>query len=57
MSYCNTDCMNVFLEHLSKSYPDDMVILVCAGAAWHKANTLIVPENISITFIPPYTPE
>lgn len=49
--------MNVFLEHLSKSYPDDMVILVCDSAAWHKANNLIVPENIRITFIPPYTPE
>lgn len=57
MPYCNADCMNVFLEHLSKSYPDDMVILVCDGAAWHKANNLIVPENIRITFIPPYTPE
>ena len=30
---------------------------VCDGAAWHKANSLIVPENISIVFIPPYTPE
>ena len=57
MPYCNTDCMNVFLAHLSKSYPDDKVILVCDGAAWHKAKSLIVPENISIVFIPPYTPE
>jgi len=57
MPYCNTDCINVFLAHLSKSYPDDRVILVCDGAAWHKAKSLIVPENISIVFIPPYTSE
>lgn len=49
--------MNVFLNHLSMSYPDDIIILVCDGAAWHKAKALIVPENIRLVFIPPYTPE
>ncbi len=28
MSYCNTDCMNFFLEELSKVFPRDMIILV-----------------------------
>ena len=49
--------MNVFLNHLSMSYPNDVIILVCDGAAWHKAKALIVPENIRLVFIPPYTPE
>ena len=49
--------MNVFLDHLSKSYPDDIIILVCDGAAWHKAIALFVPDNIRLVFIPPYTPE
>ena len=31
--------------------------MVCDGAAWHKANALIIPENIRLVFIPPYTPE
>lgn len=57
MPYCNTDCMNVFLEHLSKTYPTDKIILVCDGAAWHKAKALNIPENIKLVFIPPYTPE
>lgn len=49
--------MNVFLDHLSMSYPDDIIILVCDGAAWHKAKALNIPENIRLIFIPPYTPE
>lgn len=49
--------MNVFLNHLSNSYHDDIIILVCDGAAWHKAKALMVPENIRLVFIPPYTPE
>ena len=57
MPYCNTNCMNVFLEHLSLSYPDDIIILVCDGAAWHKSKALIIPDNIRLAFIPPYTPE
>ena len=57
MPYCNTVCMNLFLNHLSKQYPDDMILLCCDGAAWHKSGTLHVPENIRLFFIPPYTPE
>lgn len=57
LPYCNTDCMNVFLKHLSESYPEDIIILVCDGAAWHKSNSLNIPHNIHLLFIPPYTPE
>ena len=57
MPYCNTDCMNVFLNHLSISYPNDIIILACDGAAWHKAKALNIPDNIQLVFIPPYTPE
>ena len=57
LPYCNTECMNVFLEHLSASYPDDMIVLVCDGAAWHKSGGLKRFANIELMFIPPYTPE
>ena len=57
MPYCNTTCMNVFLEHLSKTYPEDTILLVCDGAAWHKSKGLKCPCNIQLLSIPPYTPE
>ena len=49
--------MNVFLKELSKQYPEDMILLCCDGAAWHKSKTLQVPDNIVLFHIPPYTPE
>ena len=49
--------MNAFLDELSKAYPDDEILLVCDGAAWHKSNRLKKPSNIHIAHIPPYTPE
>lgn len=57
MPYSNTACMNAFLQELSKVYPEDLIVLVCDGAAWHKSRGLVVPSNIVMRHIPPYTPE
>lgn len=54
---CNSLCMNEFLQHLSKTYPNDIILLCCDGAAWHKSGALHIPENIELFHIPPYTPE
>jgi len=57
LPYCNTVCMNVFLKELSDAFPDDMILLVCDRATWHRANTLELPHNIRLIFLPPATPE
>ena len=57
MPYCNTVCMNIFLQELAEQFKHDVVLLCCDGAAWHKSKALVVPENIVLFFIPPYTPE
>ena len=49
--------MNVFLYELARAYPEDQILLVCDGAMWHKANSLVIPAQITRIFIPPYTPE
>ena len=46
MPKCDTICTNIFLENLSKQFPDDNILLVCDGAAWHKAKKL--NPNLSI---------
>ena len=50
MPYCDTECMNMFLQELSKKYADDVIILVCDGAGRHKSKSLTIPENIEIVF-------
>jgi putative transposase len=57
MHQCNTDHMNVFLSELSKAYPNDRIVMPCDGAGWHKSDGLVVPDNIRLFHIPPYTPE
>ena len=57
MPYCNTDCMNVYLAELSKSFPSDHILLITDGASWHRSKSLLIPHNITILPLPPYTPE
>ena len=57
MTRCDTESMNFFLKKLSEQFSNDYILLICDGAAWHKSNELIIPENIELFFIQPYTPE
>ncbi len=57
LPYSNTECMNIFLEELSKTYASDYIVLACDGASWHKSNSLVVPANIRLFYLPPATPE
>lgn len=52
-----TDCMNVFLEELSKKIGDQKLVIVMDGAGWHKSKKLTIPPNIRIELLPPYCPE
>lgn len=57
LPYCNTECMNIFLDKLSKEYPKDYILLIADGASWHRSKGLEIPPNIEIIPLPPYTPE
>ena len=57
MPQCNTVCMNIFLKELSSKYADDIILLCCDGAAWHKTKIAKYTPKYNFVFIPPYTPE
>lgn len=57
MPRSDTTCMNRFLKALSDAYPDNYIVLICDNAVWHRSRSIIVPNNIMILHIPPYTPE
>lgn len=57
MPRCDTACMSRFLIELAAYYPDNYIVLLCDNAVWHKAKSLVIPDNIMILHIPPYTPE
>ena len=54
---CNADSFELFLNELSKEKPTELKVLVVDNAAFHKAKKTKIPENISLIFQPPYSPE
>lgn len=53
----NTEAMSVFLEELSRRYPEEDLLIFMDQAGWHKAKALRIPENIELAFLPPYSPD
>ena len=45
LPFSDTVYMNVFLDHLTETYREDYILLVCDGAAWHKSHELHKHEN------------
>ena len=54
----NIGTMNVFLKMLGQELgPLDHAVLIMDQAGWHKSRALLLPENISVLLLPPYSPE
>ena len=54
----NTDLMSQFLTGLSGMLKEnEHAVLVLDNAGWHVAKALAVPANITLLFLPPYSPE
>lgn len=48
--------MNVFLEKLSRTHPEDHILLILDNAAWHLSSTMVVLGSIELYPLLPYTP-
>ena len=59
MPYANTEAMNAHLKEISiEVAPGSHALLVCDGAGWHqRGKKLLVPDNITLLSLPPYSPE
>jgi hypothetical protein len=58
MPYANTEAMNFHLAEIAKAVSTGAhAILVLDGAGWHGSKDLVVPPNITLLPLPPYSPE
>jgi hypothetical protein len=55
----NTEMMNLHLAEISTQVAAGaMAVLICDGAGWHQTGgALVVPDNIVLLHLPPYSPE
>ena len=57
LPFCNTETFQIFLNEFSNENPMELKIIVLDNGAFHKSKSLIIPENIVLIFLPPYSPE
>lgn len=58
MPYANTEAMNLHLIEISKTVEAGAhVVVIIDGAGWHASGDVVVPANISLLPLPPYSPE
>jgi transposase len=54
----NTDVINIFLKQFSDALAEnEHAVIIWDGAGFHRAAHLVVPANISLIELPPYSPE
>jgi hypothetical protein len=54
----NAQVAQMFLNQLSGTIPRRVhALLVWDGAGWHTAGSLVVPANLTLLRLPPYSPE
>jgi transposase len=54
----NTDVINIFLRQFSDALAEnEHAVIIWDGAGFHRAARLVVPANISLIELPPYSPE
>ncbi len=58
MPELNTEVVNLFLEEFARGLPAGVhAVLIWDGAGFHTGSGLVVPSNVSLIQLPPYSPE
>ena len=57
MPTSNTACFQAFLDVLARRFVRQDVLLVLDGSPNHRSSELVLPDNITLLYLPPYSPE
>jgi DDE superfamily endonuclease len=57
LPWVNAETMSLFLRIVANRHSDEFILMVLDGAGWHTAGDLVVPQNMRLLFLPPYSPE
>jgi len=57
MPHCDAINFQLFLNEFSQQNLDEFKIMVLDNGAFHKAKSLVIPKNIALVFLPPYSPD
>jgi transposase len=53
----NAEAMSIFLAEVARRHSEEFILMFLDGAAWHRANSLVISENMKLEALPPYSPQ
>ncbi len=57
LPWVNAETMSLFLNVVAQRHADEQIVMVMDQAGWHIASELVVPNNMRVVLLPPYSPE
>ena len=51
------ECFQIFINQLSATFPNTLNLMVLDNGRFHHAKSLVIPDNVVLIFLPPYSPE
>lgn len=57
LPWVNAGMMSLFLDEVAQRHANEFILMVMDQAGWHMATELVVPLNMRLIFLPPYSPE
>ena len=53
----NSECFQVYLDGFARAFPHSQNVMILDNGRFHTANRLVIPPNVHLVFLPPYSPE
>jgi transposase len=53
----NTEAMSLFLNEIAQGHSGEFILMFLDGAGWHKSKSMVIPKNIRLLPLPPYSPQ
>jgi transposase len=57
LPHCTSESFQLYINAFAKQKQQELKILILDNGAFHKARHLVIPDNIALLFLPPYSPE
>ena len=57
LPWVNAQMMSLFLAEVAQRHAKEFIAMVMDQAGWHVAGDLVVPANMRLIYLPPYSPE
>ena len=57
LPWVSAETMSLFLREVAQRHADEFIVMVMDQAGWHIAGDLVVPPNMRVVLLPPYSPE